>query len=144
MSESDQTEKHIIADTIFTCFFLNCKYFALIKISVKCVPIGLRKKNASEILSEIHTVSFTFKKIQNVVCEMAIILSRPQCVNSWEVMRRIPSSISHNAPFRTEMCTFSSEWGIVGYGTCAMQDLWNWTNQSKKKKREYISWCRLR
>ena len=42
-------------------------------------PLGTR---FSEIWIEIHT--FLFKKItfQNVVCEMADMLSRPQCVNT--------------------------------------------------------------
>ena len=39
----------------------------------------------------------------------------PQCI----------CSISHNTPFRTEMCAhFCSESGIVGYGTGALWDLW--------------------
>ena len=36
-------------------------------------------------------------------------------------------SISHNAPFRTEMCAFCSEWSIVGYGAGAFWDLWDWS-----------------
>ena len=31
--------------------------------------------------------------------------------------------ISHNAPFRTEMCIFYPEWYIVAYGTGALRDL---------------------
>ena len=37
-------------------------------------------------------------------------------------------SISHNAPFRTEMWIhLCSEWSMVGYGTGALWDLWNWS-----------------
>ena len=35
----------------------------------------------SEILSEIHTLLYT-NAFENIVCELAAILSRPQCVNN--------------------------------------------------------------
>ena len=37
----------------------------------------------NDILMEIHTFSFKEMPLENVVCEVASILSRPQCVNSW-------------------------------------------------------------
>ena len=46
--------------------------------------------NSSEILSEIHAFSFQENASENVVCEMASILSRPQCV-------KVPDSHVRNA-----------------------------------------------
>ena len=40
----------------------------------------------------------------------------PQCI----------CSIFHNAPLRTKCAHFHFEWCIVGYGTDALWDLWNW------------------
>ena len=55
---------------------------AIISTSDEILLIGPLGTNFSAILIKIHT--FSFKKIlfQNVVWEMAAILSRPQCVNA--------------------------------------------------------------
>ena len=37
------------------------------------------------------------------------------------------------------MCTFCSEWSIMGYGTVAFWDLWNWPIAEIKSHREIIS-----
>ena len=49
------------------------------------VLIGHLGTNFSEILSEIHTCWFKKNAFENIVCEMAAILSRPQCVKAWAV-----------------------------------------------------------
>ena len=49
--------------------------------------IGPLGTNFSEILIiNIYTFSFNKNVFENVVCEMAAILSRPQCVNTVECM----------------------------------------------------------
>ena len=53
---------------------------AIIWINAGILLTGPLGTNFSEIL--IECLTFLFKKIQCVVCEMAAILSRPQCVNS--------------------------------------------------------------
>ena len=43
--------------------------------------------NFSEILIEIHTFPFQENAFKDVVCEKAVILSRPQCVNAASVIQ---------------------------------------------------------
>ena len=52
--------------------------------------------NFSEVLSEFRVKNFAFEK---VVCEKAVILSRPQCVNlkeEGESFRHVIISVVHN------------------------------------------------
>ena len=44
--------------------------------------MGILGTNCREIVSEIHRFSFQKNAFENVVYEIAEILSRPQCVNS--------------------------------------------------------------
>ena len=54
---------------------------AIIWTNAWILLIGPWGTNFSEILFGIHTFSLTKIHFENVVCEMASILSRPQCVN---------------------------------------------------------------
>ena len=56
---------------------------AIIWTNAGILLIGPLGTNFSDILIGIQTFSFTKNALENVVCEMASILSRPQCVNSW-------------------------------------------------------------
>ena len=54
---------------------------AIICINDEILLIGPLGTNFSEILIRMQTFSFKKLHLKNVVCEMASILSRPQCVN---------------------------------------------------------------
>ena len=53
---------------------------AIIWTNAGILLIGPLGTNFSRILSEIHTFSFKKMHFKNIVCEVADILSRPQCV----------------------------------------------------------------
>ena len=50
--------------------------------------IGPHETNFSEILIEILTIFIHENEFESVVCEMAAILSRPQCVNNYSHISR--------------------------------------------------------
>ena len=60
--------------------------------------------NFSEIISKIHTFYLAKMHLENVVCEMVVILSRPQCDKSRSLpqllLRRFPRSIAHTGPIK--------------------------------------------
>ena len=53
---------------------------AIILANAGILLIGTLGTNFNEILSEIHTFSFKKNVFENIVCEIAAILYRPQCV----------------------------------------------------------------
>ena len=55
---------------------------AIIWTNAGILLIGTLGTHFSEILSEIHTFSFSRNSIWNVVCEIAAILFKSQCVNT--------------------------------------------------------------
>ena len=78
--------------------------------------IGPLGTNFSEILTGIQTFSFKKMRLKNVVCEMASILSRPQCVNTkGNPLHRAciywPQTDSQDS-FKTTMSKQRSQWNI--------------------------------
>ena len=94
-------------------------------------PHGFTKNHATNKTNQNTTklyayfMTYTTHRHMENMC----INNIPMCIHKNWLDSQIPErtcSISHNAPFRTEMCTFlCSEWSIVGYGTGAFWDLWN-------------------
>ena len=76
---------------------------AIIWTNAGLLLIGPLGTNFSEILIEILTFSLKKNAFESVVCEMATILSRPQCVNQWHVLHasvgRILNSLRPNGAY---------------------------------------------
>ena len=54
---------------------------AIIWTNAGILLIGTLETNFNEILSEIHTFFIQENTFESIFCEMAAILSQPQCVN---------------------------------------------------------------
>ena len=117
-----------------------------------CVPDCAYMENM--FINSIHINLYDISLTQNILYQGIIVIYSPTFFN-WP-NSRIPEctcSISHNAPFRTEICDqihesqnapipyptmlhweqkcahFCSEWSNVGNGTGAFWKLWNWYMQ---------------
>ena len=98
-------------------------------------PLGT---NFGEILIEIHTFSFTnLNALENVVCEMASILSRPQCVN--ELML----SSWYNIKIQILILPYVNKyviWAFMGW-TLRWSD-YGWWSVLKTNMYILMAWCR--
>ena len=76
----------------------------------------------------------------SLLCWISWINSRVASNLGWHDphVTNISCSISHNAPFRTEMCTFLFWTEHCGYGTNAFWDLWIWSILSIVKLYAYL------
>ena len=122
--------KYVVYYVVVNIYLIKCNFCALVTLDGKWSWVEmLRSHLFSGFVYFVNVWTHAINICEIVQLQLPSMSRDIDGSCNWTISQ-IPQCtcpISRNAPFRTEYTHFYSEWCIVGYGTGALWDLWDWS-----------------